>query len=197
MKFMKDFIATFSSKPAFSSNEARNYFSFRKGPEGYYKTVISNLISTGRLRRITRGHYSFHNEAQFVGFAFKPFYYGLEDALSLRNLWEQQTNPVIITPKKVRSGVRTFEGRSYIVRWIDRSMFFGYSPFQYGDFYIPVADPEKILIDMVYYHEFLTEEAIEGLFNAIDTKLLNEYLSRVKPYLRMRVKAILKDKKVR
>lgn len=192
MKFMKEFIENFSRQPAFSSSEARNFFSFRNGPKGYYKTAVNNLIMSGRLRRITRGHYTFHDEVQFVGFAFKPFYYGLEDALSLRNLWEQETNPVIITPRKVRSGLRTFEGRNYVVRWIDRSMFFGYSPLRYGDIYIPVADPEKILIDMVYYHEFLSGEVIEGLLEVIDKDLLDEYLYRLKPSLRMKVLAILK-----
>ena len=34
----------------------------------------------------------------------------------------------------------------------------GYSLVEYGDFFIPVADTEKILIDMVYYHEFLPED---------------------------------------
>ena len=91
MKFMKEFIGYFQSKPAFSSSEARNFFSFRGGPKGYYKTVINNLIRSGKLHRITRGHYTFHEEAQFAGFAFMPFYYGLQDGLSLRNLWEQET----------------------------------------------------------------------------------------------------------
>ena len=124
MKYMQEFISYFHSKPAFSSFEARNFFSFREGPKGYHKTVISNLLNSGRLHRITRGHYTFHEEVQFAGFAFMPFYHGLQDALSLINLWEQEMNPVIMTPRKVRSGLRTFERRNYIVRWIDRSMFF-------------------------------------------------------------------------
>ena len=66
------------------------------------------------------------------GFGFSPFYYGLEDALSLRNVWEQETNPVIITPRTVRVGIRKFEGRHFVVRRIDRSMFFGYTFVDYG-----------------------------------------------------------------
>ena len=120
-----------------------------------------------------------------------PFYYGLQDALSLRNLWEQETNPVIITPRKVRSGLRTFEGRNYIVRWIDRSMFFGFSLMKYGDFFIPVADPEKILIDMVYYREFIPEETKTTLQDSIDRELLSEYLLRLSIPTKKRVLSVL------
>ncbi|EQD66731.1 transcriptional regulator, partial [mine drainage metagenome] len=81
--------------------------------------------------------------------AFLPFYYGLEDALSLRGFWEQETNPVIITPRKVRNGVRQFDSRNYVVRRIDRKMFFGYTFVNYEEFYIPVSDTEKTLIDLI------------------------------------------------
>ena len=187
MKFMKEFIAQFSSKPAFTSYEARNFFTFRHGPEGYYKLVLNNLVKSGRIYRITRGKYSFYDEIQYVGFAFKPFYYGLQDALSIRNLWEQETNPVIITPRRVRSGVRTFLGRNYVIRWIERSMFFGYSLVEYGDFFIPVADTEKILIDMVYYHEFLPEEVKNEILSAVNKKKLQEYILMLPDYMKKRV----------
>ena len=184
---MKEFIAQFSSKPAFSSYEARNFFTFRHGPEGYYKLVLNNLVRSGRIYRITRGQYTFHDEVQYVGFAFRPFYYGLQDALSIRNLWEQETNPVIITPRRVRSGIRTFLGRNYLIRWIERSMFFGYSLVEYGDFFIPVADAEKILIDMVYYHEFLPEEIKNEIVSSVNKEKLQEYILMLPEFLRKRV----------
>jgi hypothetical protein len=105
----------------------------------------------------------------------------------IRNLWEQETNPVIITPRKVRSGIRTFNDRNYVIRWIDRSMFFGYSLVEYGDFFIPVADPEKILIDMVYYHQFLTDEVKQEVLKSIDRKKFKEYLLMLPEYLSKRV----------
>ena len=184
---MKEFIAQFSSKPAFSSYEARNFFTFRHGPEGYYKLVLNNLVRSGRIYRITRGQYTFHDEVQYVGFAFRPFYYGLQDALSIRNLWEQETNPLIITPRRVRSGIRTFLGRNYLIRWIERSMFFGYSLVEYGDFFIPVADAEKILIDMVYYHEFLPEEIKNEIVSSVNKEKLQEYILMLPEFLRKRV----------
>ena len=47
---------------------------------------------------------------------------------------------------------------------------------------------------MVYYHEFLSGEVIEGLLEVIEKDLLDEYLYRLKPSLRMKVLAILKGK---
>ncbi|MCW6168666.1 MAG: hypothetical protein LVQ96_02770 [Thermoplasmatales archaeon] len=196
MKFMKEFVSRFSSKPVFSSYEARNFFTYRHGPEGYYKLVLNNLVRSGRLYRITRGQYSFYDEIQYVGFAFKPFYYGLQDALSIRNLWEQETNPIIITPRRVRSGIRTFLGRNYLLRWIERSMFFGYSFVEYGGFFIPVADPEKILIDMVYYHEFLPEEVKNEILRAVNKEKLQEYILMLPEYLRKRVNALAETEKL-
>ncbi len=193
MKFMKEFLEYFSSKPTFSSDEARNFFSFRQGPGGYYKTVINNLIKSGRIYRITRGHYSFFDEVQFTGFAYKPFYYGLQDALSLLDLWEQETNPVIITPRKVRNGTRVFNDRNYVVRRIDRKMFFGYSLIKYGDFYIPVSDSEKTLIDMTYYHEYIPEETKLALIDSIKPQIFHEYCSRLSPILKKRVLSVIED----
>ncbi|MEM0135103.1 MAG: hypothetical protein QXU18_07755 [Thermoplasmatales archaeon] len=95
-------------------------------------------MKSGSLNKITIGHYMFHDEVQFAGFSFASFCYGLQYALSLRNLWEQETNPVVITPSKVRSGLRSFEGRNYLVRWIDRNMFFGHSLIQYRVNFIPL-----------------------------------------------------------
>ena len=143
MRYISDFLHHFSEKPAFSANEARLFLKRRGASEGYHKLLLEKLYSSGRIYRITRGHYTFYEEVQHVGFAFSPFYYGLEDALSLLNLWEQETNPVVITPRKVRSGIREFRGRNYVVRRIDRSMFFGYIYIKYEKFYISVSAPER------------------------------------------------------
>lgn len=108
-------------------------------------------------------------------------------------MWEQETNPVVITPRKVRNGLRTFNDRNYLVRWIDRSMFFGYSLLKYGEYFIPVAEPEKIFIDMIYYHEFLPDEAKVELINTMRPDVFLEFYSRLTPFLRKRVVSAIKN----
>jgi predicted transcriptional regulator of viral defense system len=64
---------------------------------------MSNLIKEKKIHKITNGKYTFQEEIMCVGFAFSPFYYGLQEALSLHNLHEQETNAIIITTNKIKT----------------------------------------------------------------------------------------------
>lgn len=155
--------------------------------------LLENLYRSGRIYRITRGYYTFYEEVQFVGFAFSPFYYGLEDALSLLNLWEQETNPVVITSRRVRSGVREFRGRNYVVRRIERSMFFGYKYMKYDKFHIPVSEPEKTLIDLLYFRLHIEKKTFDEIIENINVDKLKEYLEGVPQWLEARLKSVTGD----
>ncbi|AKA49300.1 hypothetical protein IX51_09520 [uncultured archaeon] len=193
MRYISDFLHHFSEKPAFSANEARLFLKRRGASEGYHKLLLEKLYSSGRIYRITRGHYTFYEEVQHVGFAFSPFYYGLEDALSLLNLWEQETNPVVITPRKVRSGIREFRGRNYVVRRIDRSMFFGYIYIKYEKFYISVSAPEKTLIDLFYFRTYIENDTYDEVFKNIDATRFKDYLENVPGWLKSKLTGVLDD----
>lgn len=191
MKYMKDFISHFSSVPAFTTNEARRFLKYRGASEGYHKLVINNLLKSHKVHKITRGAYTFFEEVQYSGFAFRPFYYGLEDALSILGAWEQETNPVILTPRKVRPGLRAFEGRNYLVRHIDRKLFFGYYFKPYGQFNIPVSTPEKTLIDLFYFRIRVPDGVVENIIGMLNLVRMNEYLSLVSSNLQYRIEKVL------
>jgi hypothetical protein len=193
MKYLKEFRSYFKSKPAFTAREAKLFFLNRKDSSDYYKLVIHNMLSRKEIFRITKGTYTFQGEAQMVGFGFVPFYYGLEDALSLRNLWEQETNSVVITPRKVRAGMRKFEGRNFVVRRIDRKMFFGYTFVAYGDFYIPVSDIEKTFIDFVYYKINLPSELMFTILSKSSKRIMRQYLGEIPEWLSKQVNKILEE----
>ncbi len=195
MKFMKWFIEEFSNKPAFGIDEVKAFLRRRNASEGYHKLLIQNMIKSGRIYKITRGVYTFHDEVQYAGFAFTPFYYGLEDALSLLGLWEQETNPVIITPRKVRNGIRQFDSRNYLVRRVRRKMFFGYTLMKYEQFYIPVSDIEKTLIDLVYFNIRVPDEVISTIIRRLNRETFNSYLIELPQYLSSRVRIIVRKKK--
>lgn len=194
MKYMREFTLYFSSNPTFNSLEAKRFLANRGASEGYYKLVITNLLKAGKIRRITRGSYTFHDDVQYVGFAFRPFYYGLEDALSFHGLWDQETNPVILTPKRVRPGIRTFDGRNYLVRHIDRKMFFGFVYKLYEDFNIPVSTVEKTFIDLLYFGIHVTNEVLENILDAIDVQEMAVYLEGIPKNLKLRIDHLLKGK---
>ncbi len=184
-------IEEFSRVPSFNSTELDLFLSSFETSAYYRKLLVHNLTSNGRLKRISKGKYTFVDDVEVVCFAFRPSYYGLQEALSLLDLWEQETNPVVITPLHVLPGNRTFDGRNYLVRRIDRRMFFGIDLTRYADFWVPVSDIEKTLIDFVYFGEFLPGDALKKIRRRIDRKKLGEYTSMSPAFVRSGLKRLL------
>jgi predicted transcriptional regulator of viral defense system len=162
--------------------------------DAYLKRIVNYMMHRGELKKITRGVYTLHDDITVVGFAFQPFYYGLENALTIRKLWEQGTNPIIITPRKVRSGVRKFSDSNYVVQRVDDSLFFGYELVKYYDFWIPVSDLEKTLIDFFYFRHYLREDVLKELKRKISKEKLNGYLKRYTPNFK---KSFLEQAKIK
>ena len=181
----------FSAEPAFSSRDIRTFFAKRRLSEAYQNLMVHKMVAGGKLFRIGRGAYTFHGDAQVVGFAFQPFYYGLQDALSLRGIWEQETVPVAVTPRRVRAGVRAFLGVNYIVRRVSRRMFFGYEMVKRGGFWVPVSDVEKTFLDMVYFRQPLPQELVRAMAGQMRPEVLKGYLARSPAWLRLRVYKLL------
>ncbi|MFA6328677.1 MAG: hypothetical protein WCY41_04495 [Candidatus Micrarchaeia archaeon] len=190
MTFTSELCKRFEKEPSFTSRDIRVFFAGRKLSQGYQDLMVHKLMADGRLFRISRGAYTFREEMQVVGFAFQPFYYGLQDALSLRDLWEQETTPVVITPRRAREGLRSFLGGNYTIKKISRSMFFGFEPLKYEDMWVPVSDPEKTLIDMVHFRQPLTPGLLRDLNAKIRRGVLRDYLKRVRPALAKKVRAV-------
>ena len=195
MKYMEKIEVQFRSPryPVFRSYELESFNVGRK----YRKRLIDLLLSDGRIKRISRGIYTFHNDADVVGFAFSPFYYGFEDALSIRSISFQGTNPIVVTPRNVRQGRRVFGGRNYLVRRIPERLFFGYKMFKRGNFWIPVSDLEKTVIDMIYFDNAIRDELWPGILEELDMKRLNEYLKRYKKEFRAKMLQIIKEERKR
>ena len=170
MKKTKELREFFKEIPAFTINDIVRKLSISRN---YAWLMVHNLVRKGELIRIKKGFFTFYKDIEVVGFAFSPFYYGLQEALSLLGIWGQQTNPVVITPKKVRSGIRKFLGRNYIVKRIPRRLFFGFELRKYYKFWIPVSVPEKVLLDFYYFKEPLDGEIEKKLLEiSSKTKLL-------------------------
>ncbi len=142
----------------------------------YTKQLIRNMILKGKIKRLTKGYYTLHNDISLAVFCFKPAYFGLQDAISFHNLWEQETIPVIITARRVRPGIRKVLDANVMVRRINKKYFFGFDYFKEGNFYLPYSDLEKTFIDMVYFKEKLSKEAIKSFQSKIDRKKLKSYL---------------------
>ena len=185
MKYINAVREHFVSRPVFSIRDVKVFLNKQGPSDAYIYLLAHHLAKRGEIRRLTRGIYTFRKEAEVTGFAFSPFYYGLQDALSFRNIWEQETNSIIITPRRVRSGQRTIAGTKTIVRRINRRMFFGFNTIRFHDLYLPVSDVEKTLIDFIYFREPLRKDVLKTMRGQIREDVLKSYLKRTPDYVKV------------
>jgi len=174
IKYIKDIREFFKESPVVSINSLKKFIN--KKNKDYIYLLINSLIKNKEIKKITKGYYTIHEDPSLAVFCFKPAYLGLQDALSIHNLWEQETNPVIITVKKVRSGVRKIFGNNAVIKRISPKYFFGFEYKEVGDFYFPYSDIEKTFIDMIYFKNYLDDDLLKEFKERINKKKLNSYL---------------------
>lgn len=148
------------------------------GDRGYALLMLHNLAARGEIHRVTRGVYSRLDDPVLAVFAFAPAYLGLQEALSMREEWEQETNVVLVTSGKAAPGEREVLGARVIVHRVSPKYFFGFDHVPYGGFDVPVSGLEKTLIDLVFFGESPGGEAFAGLLEKADGTVLDRYLAR-------------------
>ncbi|MDE1825956.1 MAG: hypothetical protein KGH61_05670 [Candidatus Micrarchaeota archaeon] len=179
MKITNRVIEKFSAYPVFTYRDVRLSFN-RSVKDANIFRALSYLKSTGRLFAIAKGRYTFNKDSAITGFAYAPFYYGLLYAMSIRELWTQNTMPEIVTLKTVRKGKAHAFGRGGSMISLHHSTpkhFFGFETIRYGKLSLPVSDPEKTLIDLFYYKTRLATQNYSGLLRAVNAAKLNRYLT--------------------
>ncbi len=182
----------FKESPVININSLKKFI--KKKNNSYIYLIISNLLRKQEIKKITRGYYTIHEDPSLAVFCFKPAYLGLQDALSIHNLWEQETNPVIITSRKVRRGVRKIFLHNVVLKNINSKYFFGFDYEKQGDFYFPCSDIEKTFIDIVYFKQHLDKETKANIIKKLDRKKLNSYLKYYPKRFRKMVLNLLNKK---
>ncbi len=146
------------------------------GDRRYALLMLHNMAKGGEIHRVMRGWYSAQDDPVVVVFALAPAYLGLQEALSLGGLWEQETNVVVVTSGRAKPGRREAFGQGVVVHRIDPEYFFGFDYLPYGGFQVPVSDLEKTLIDLVYFRESPGSEVLKTLAEKADRRVLRRYL---------------------
>ncbi len=164
------------------------------GKKEYAYLLVHNLYKKGEIKRIAKGFYSWSDDPTLAVFYLRPAYLGLQEALSLYGLWEQETVPVIITSKKKRVGIRKVFNNNIFVRRINRKYFFGIDYIKYHNFFVPVSDVEKTLIDFVYFKEAINKEVLKKMSKQINSRKLNRYLKKYQSTIKNKIFDILKAK---
>ncbi len=198
IKYINDIRRFFRESPVADINYLKKFIS--KKDKKYVYLLISNLLKKKEIGRITKGYYTICDDASLIVFCFKPSYLGLQNALSFHNLWEQETNPVVITTNNIRSGLRKVFGRNALLKRVPGKYLFGYEYYKYPlenkEIYIPYSDIEKTFIDMVYFRQPIDEEVIENFREKINKKKLKEYLKRYPVKFRRKVMSKFAEKKI-
>lgn len=162
------------------------------GNKSYAYLLLNYLVRKNEVFRIARGYYSTQADPTLLVLCIKPSYLGLEDALSFHNLWEQETIPVIITPRKVRQGERKIFGHNVMVRRILPKYFFGWDLVKYGNFLVPVSDVEKTLIDLVYFGKRIEKNLARKFEKVVDKEKLSDYLKKYPINVKSKIGKILR-----
>lgn len=190
-KYLKRIEELFKKSPVISYNSIEKIVKDKKNVKQYTKKLIRNLITHKDIKKITKGYYTIYNDTSVSVYCFKPSYLGLQDSLSFHNLWEQETISVILTTKKVRQGIRKVMGNNVLVKRIEKKYMFGFDYFKNEDLYIPYSDVEKTFIDMVYFKENISKEAIKNIRKRINRKKLGLYLKVYPKKIREKTLTIL------
>lgn len=175
-KYIKRVMELFKDSPVVDAKSIARVIKSKRRVKQYNKQLIRNLLLRGKIKKLTKGCYTIHDDSSLAVFCFTPAYLGLQDALSFHNLYEQETIPVIITARKVRRGIRKILGINVLVRVINKKYFFGFEYQKSGNFYIPYSDIEKSFIDMIYFKERLDINSLSEIKRRINKIKLNSYL---------------------
>ena len=191
MKYEDAFIKYFSRQKVFTMADAKRFMAHIGGSSQYTRVFLHNMVNGGRLYRINKGFYSFQKNEALYGFAFRPFYYGMGYAMTIRKLWTQQSNPVIMTCSLANQGTRSINGTRVGIHRISKNAFFGFDYMVHSGVYVPVSVPEKILLDFFYFRIKIPKDHKNALLNASDRKTLLGYAKRLGPRYESYVNGLL------
>lgn len=191
-KYQKIIENLFKKSPVVNAKSIERIIKNKKIIKQYTKQFIRNLIIKGKIKKLTKGYYTKHDDISLAVFCFKPAYLGLQDALSFHNLWEQETIPIVISARKIRPGIRKVFGSNLLVKRINKKYLFGFDYYNQGNVYLPYSDIEKTFIDMIYFREKLNKETIKNIKKRMNQKKLNLYLKSYPKVFRKKILNALK-----
>ncbi len=177
-KYLKEVEALFRKSPVVTYQSIERVIKHKKKVKQYVKLFIHLLLKKRKIKRLAKGCYTSRDEPSLAVFCFQPAYLGLQDALSFHHLWEQETIPVVITSRKVRPGIREVLGKNILIRRIKKKYLFGieYQPF--GPMALPYSDLEKTFLDIIYFKEPLSENALVEFKKRMNRKKISFYLKK-------------------
>jgi predicted transcriptional regulator of viral defense system len=160
-------------KPVFTAENLRSEGVGRS----YSKKLLFMLVKSGRIKRIERGKYTCLDDPISVApFLTQPSYLSLWTAMSIRNLTDQIPFAVeIVTSRRRFRSKVNFQGTPIIFHTLEPKMMFGYENIIWKEnMRIPVALPEKIVIDAIHFGT-IPEEDIMDIIKVSNCGMIEKY----------------------
>jgi len=153
--------------------------------KNYAKQVVYRLKKRGLIIELLKGVYTPKKSPYMLVKAIPLSYVGLGSAAFLHGALGQVTVLTVLTPwapRLVRPGVRFIAGEKVVVRRISKKMYYGYDYVYIEEIGedVRVSEPEKTLIDAVYFNYPLLPEMLPGLLELVDVDKLYGYLEEMK-----------------
>ncbi len=139
--------------------------------KAYAKKVVKKMVARGEIRKIRRNTYTFHDDPFLMStFLFKPSYLSSASALSYHQLISQIPTEFFCFSPKARKTAGA-------INVYPTPYFWGFEEQPYQGFSIPIATPEKALIDS---WGIIPVSIFEEAVPEINVKQMKEYLKKIK-----------------
>lgn len=169
----KNLIQRVTEKPVFGVSDLAN----KNIPRDYAKKILHEFYKSGRITRVERGKYTALDDAIIVATHLtEPCYVSMWSALSIRKLTTQIPFSVeIVTTRKRFNRKIMFKNTPIIFYTSQSSMMYGYENIIWKEnIRVPVAKPEKIVVDALYFRAIAVEE-LRDIINMLDKNILSSY----------------------
>ncbi len=140
----------------------------------YAKKFLQRMVMEGKIKRIRRDSYTLHEDPLLVStYLVKPSYISSISALSFHRLTTQIPRDVFCFTTKQDKTIRFVSP----IRYFHTKYFFGFKMEKYEKFSIPLATPEKAIIDSI---GAIPLSMLDEVFERIETGTLLGYLKKIK-----------------
>ncbi len=151
----------------------------------YAKVLIHKLKKDGKIVELVKGVYTFKKSPYMIVKAIPKSYIGLGSAAFLHGAWGQVTRITVLSPyvsDRVKGGEREISGERVLLKKISEKMYFGIELIFLEEIeeWIRVSDPEKTMIDLIYFNYPFKDEILPNLSGMVDAKRLSRYLSLIR-----------------
>ena len=156
--------------PVFSLSDVNQYINNKD----YAKKFLRKMVKNNVMTKIKKNHYTLYKDPLLIStFLIKPSYITSISALSYHKLITQIPNEIYCATNK---NVKNISSEMKI-NFIYTKYFFGFKNEEYERFKIPIADPEKAIIDSI---SIIPISIIEEAFDDINKENMISYLKRIK-----------------